>query len=85
MEKRENRPGKGQDEKAYIVCYRCKENGHIATKCPKNALEGRPGSRPSKRVDLCIVDEPKTSMQQRERSELLRVSLPKSQLQNPPL
>jgi len=48
--------------KPKVTCYRCREPGHIAPNCPKNVSTGGTGSRSEKRVELCVVDEPKSFM-----------------------
>ncbi|XP_032582794.1 uncharacterized protein LOC116802422 isoform X2 [Drosophila sechellia] len=55
-----------QHSKGSITCYRCQEQGHIASQCPKNMASGGAGFRNEKRAELCVVDEPKTSMLLRE-------------------
>ncbi|XP_046868781.1 uncharacterized protein LOC124461285 [Drosophila willistoni] len=54
----------GEDQRAssvrakVVTCYRCHEPGHISTQCSKSS-DGDAGSRVHKRVNLCVVDEPK--------------------------
>jgi len=52
-----------QQTKTNIQCYRCQEMGHIATHCPKGVSGG--GKRFEKRVELCVVEDPKSQTMQR--------------------
>ena len=52
-----------QRTKTNIQCYRCQEMGHIATHCPKGVSGD--GKRFEKRVELCVVEDPKSQMMQR--------------------
>ncbi|XP_062124257.1 uncharacterized protein LOC133837495 isoform X1 [Drosophila sulfurigaster albostrigata] len=59
---REWRAGQPRLGRANVICYRCQEPGHIATNCPNKKQSTGSGTKSEKRVELCAVGEPQSSM-----------------------
>ncbi|XP_070068176.1 uncharacterized protein [Drosophila takahashii] len=59
---KEWRSGQPRHGRANVTCYRCQEPGHIATNRPKKVQSTGVGVRSEKRVELCAIPEPQSSM-----------------------
>jgi len=59
---KEWRSGQPRHERTNETCYRCQEPGHIATNCQKKVQNTGFGVKTEKRVELCAIVEPQSSM-----------------------
>jgi len=59
---KEWRSGQPRHGRTNVTCYRCQEPGNIATNCQKKVQNTGLGVRTEKRVELCAIVEPQSSM-----------------------